>query len=247
MKITSLTLQNFKNYKSESFSFSDKINVICGENAQGKTNLLEAIFFISCVKPIHAKKEKDLISFNENFAKINAEATTSERNISVSIDISASPRKIFVNGIKQQKVTEYIGNIQTVLFIPDDLSMIKEGPSLRRRFLNIAISQLKPNYINALSRYNRVLEQKNKLLKQENVIDKTLLDVYNEKLAQLGAIIIDYRTSFVAELSKEAQKSHYEMSKEKEILQVVYKTDRYISYNIVIIDCDLITHSFIIF
>ena len=139
MKITSLTLQNFKNYKSESFSFSDKINVICGENAQGKTNLLEAIFFISCVKPIHAKKEKDLISFNENFAKINAEATTSERNISVSIDISASPRKIFVNGIKQQKATEYIGNIQTVLFIPDDLSMIKEGPSLRRRFLNIAI------------------------------------------------------------------------------------------------------------
>lgn len=227
MKITSLKLKNFKNYEEESFSFSENINVICGENAQGKTNLLEALFYLSCVKPINVKKEKDLIKFGKNFSKIEAVAETEGRELEIIFDITSSPRRIFVNGIKNQKVTDYIGSIKTVLFTPDDLSMIKEGPALRRRFLNIAISQLKPNYVYALSRYNKILEQKNALLKQEK-IDDTLLDIYNEKLASQGAIIIKYRQEFTDEVSKEASLIHNEMSNGREILQIVYKKDRYI-------------------
>lgn len=227
MKVNSLTLQNFKNYQNQSFSFSDRVNVICGENAQGKTNLLESIFFLSCVKPIHAKREHDLITFGKETAKIHANASSVERNFEIDIDLSASPRKIFVNGIRNPKVTEYIGLLKTVLFIPDDLSMIKEGPAVRRRFMNIAISQLKPNYVHHLSKYNRLLEQKNKLLKQD-YFDDALLDVYNENLAATAAQIILYRSDFIDKIGIEAQKNHYEMSKEREILQVGYKTDRYI-------------------
>lgn len=233
MKIKSLKLSNFKNYKKEEFLFSDRINVISGENAQGKTNLLEAIFYLSCVKTIHAKKERDLIIFDESEASLYAEAESETRNFNVKIDISSTPRRIFVNGVRQEKVTEYIGSLQCVLFIPDDLSMIKEGPNVRRRFLNIAISQLKPNYLSALAVYNKILEQKNKLLKNENV-DDLLLDVYNERLAKYGAIVIKYRRDFVEQLAKEAQKNHYDMSNNEEILQIVYKTDRYITD-----DCDI--------
>ena len=228
MKIKSLKLLNFKNYKEEDFSFSDGINVVSGENAQGKTNLLEAIFYLSCVKTIHAKKERDLILFNEENASLFAEVESDERNFDVKIDISNAPRRIFVNGVRQEKVTEYIGSVRCVLFIPDDLSMIKEGPYIRRRFLNIAISQLKPNYLNALALYNKILEQKNKLLKQENP-DDLLLDIYNEKLAKYGAVVIKYRRDFVKELAKEAAKNHFDMSKGKEKLQILYKTDRYIT------------------
>lgn len=228
MKIKSLKLSNFKNYKEEEFSFSDGINVVSGENAQGKTNLLESIFYLACVKTLHAKKERDLILFNEDNASLFAEVEINERNFDVKIDISNTPRRIFVNGVRQEKVTEYIGSVRCVLFIPDDLSMIKEGPYIRRRFLNIAISQLKPNYLNALALYNKILEQKNKLLKQENP-DILLLDIYNEKLSKYGAIVIKYRRDFVDELSKEAAKNHFDMSNGRENLQISYKTDRYIT------------------
>ncbi len=230
MKIKSLKLKNFKNYRDEEFFFSDNINVICGENAQGKTNLLDALFYISCVKPINAKKERDLIKFGEDFSRIEAIAETEERALNIEIDITNSPRRIFVNGIRNQKVTEYIGSIKTVLFTPDDLSMIKEGPSLRRRFLNIAISQLKPNYIHALSIYNKILEQKNALLKKD-IVDDTLLDIYNEKLSSQGEIIIRYRHEFIEMINKKAAEIHNEMSKGKEKLHIVYKKDRYIDGN----------------
>ena len=228
MQINSLSLKDFKNYSQENFNFSEHINVICGENAQGKTNLLESIFYLSCVKPIHAKKDRDLIAFNQEKAEIQAITSSFDHSDHIKIEISRNPRKIFINKIRQPKVTEYIGFIQSVLFIPDDLSMIKEGPALRRRFLNIAISQLKPNYIHYLSQYNRILEQKNKLLKQHQSIDDLLLDIYNEKLATLGAHLISYRSSFLDKINQEAQKNHSEMSKNREELQILYKTDRYI-------------------
>ena len=233
MKIKSLSLKNFKNYKSADFSFSDRINVISGENAQGKTNLLEAVFYLSCVKTIHAKRERDLILFNEDSASLDALVESENRDFQVKIELSNAPRKIYINGIRQPKVTEYIGSLKCVLFVPDDLSMIKEGPGVRRRFLNIAISQLKPNYLSALSIYNKILEQKNKLLKQESV-DDILLDVYNERLAKYGAVIIKYRRDFIKQLEEVACKNHNEMSNGREILQIVYKTDRYITD-----DCDI--------
>lgn len=232
MIIKHLELNNFKNYKKSKFSFSDSINIIRGDNAQGKTNLLESIFFLSCVKSLHAKRERDLIYFGENCTEIHANTISNGRNIKIDVLLStSSKRKISVNDIRQLRMVDYIGTLQSILFVPDDLTMIKDGPANRRRFLNIAISQLKPNYIHYLSNYNRTLEQKNKLLKSAdfNMQTDALLDVYNERLSNLAAYIMLYRGNFVEELSKIAQQIHYEMSIEHEKLHIVYEFDNYVN------------------
>lgn len=230
MQIKNLKLLNFRNYKFADQDLSPGVNLILGENAQGKTNFLESIFFLSCVKSFHAKNERELILFGENQARIQADVTTRERNLSLRIDLSTTAkRKIYENGILQKKLLDYVGTVQTVLFSPDDLYLIKEGPAIRRRFLNIAISQLKPNYIQALAEYNRIIEHKNKILKTENLSGRNdLLDVFNEKLAHAGAIIIKYRSDFINELLYFAKNIHNEMSGGREILSIRYITDRYI-------------------
>lgn len=230
MVIKNLELTNFRNYKKANQILSPGVNLILGENAQGKTNFLESIFFLSCVKSFHAKNERELILFGESQARIEADVVTRERDLSLRIDLSLNAkRKIYENGILQKKLLDYVGTVQTVLFSPDDLYLIKEGPAIRRRFLNIAISQLKPNYIQALAEYNRIIEHKNKILKNEELSGRCdLLDVFNEKLATSGALIIKYRSDFINELLYFASKIHNEMSGGRENLSLRYVTDRYI-------------------
>ncbi|MEG2857240.1 MAG: DNA replication/repair protein RecF, partial [Clostridia bacterium] len=214
------------------FHFSDGINIIRGNNAQGKTNLLEAIFFLSCAKSFRAKKESELISFGECEAEIKAKIYSYSRCNNIKIGIKKGrKRSIYVNEVKKIKISDYVGTLQSVLFSPDDLFMIKEGPAIRRRFINIAISQLKPIYIHYLSVLNRILEQKSMLLKN-NTDEKQraeLLDIYNIKLAQVGAHIVSYRNDFINEIAEKAKEIHYEMSNNKENLQIVYICDRYIT------------------
>ncbi len=230
MQIKNLKLLNFRNYKFADTDLSPGVNLILGENAQGKTNFLESIFFLSCVKSFHAKNERELILFGKNEARIGADVITRERDLSLRIDLSTNAkRKIYENGILQKKLLDYVGTVQTVLFSPDDLYLIKEGPAIRRRFLNIAISQLKPNYIQTLAEYNRIIEHKNKILKDEAMSGrKELLDVFNEKLAVAGAMLIKYRNDFINELLYFAKNIHNEMSGGREILSIRYITDRYI-------------------
>lgn len=231
MQIKNLKLLNFRNYKFADADLSPGVNLILGENAQGKTNFLESIFFLSCVKSFHAKNERELILFGENEARIGADIITRERDLSLRIDLSTNAkRKIYENGILQKKLLDYVGTVQTVLFSPDDLYLIKEGPAIRRRFLNIAISQLKPNYIQTLAEYNRITEHKSKILKDESMSGrKELLEVFNEKLAISGAMIIKYRCDFINDLLYFARNIHNEMSGGRETLSIRYVTDRYIN------------------
>lgn len=227
MVLHELKLQNFRNIASLSLAADPKVNVIFGDNAQGKTNLLESVFFLSCVKSLHAKKEAELVKFSESDAVILANVLAHSREFEIKINLSATKkRQIFVNGIKQNKLLDYVGLVQTVLFSPDDLNLMRSGPSSRRRFINIALSQLKPKYLQVLSQYQKVLDEKNKLLKQDEIPD-TLLDVYNESLSIYGASIISYRAAFLEGLAMHAKTIHGEMSQTKESFSAVYQTDRY--------------------
>ena len=231
MQLRGLTLQNFRNIESLSLRAENGINVVLGSNAQGKTNLLESIFFLSCVRSFHARKESELVQFTFPDATICADVFSHQREFQIKINLSATKkRQIFVNGIKQTKLLNYVGLVQTVLFSPDDLNLMRNGPSARRRFINIALSQLKPRYLQTLSQYQKVLEEKNKLLKQPVFYGEldTLLDVYNERLATLGASIISYRAAFLEKLAAHAQEIHKEMSQTKETFSAIYQTDRYV-------------------
>lgn len=235
MQLRKLVLQNFRNIEFLSMDAEPGINVILGSNAQGKTNLLESIFFLSCVRSFHARKESELVQFTFPDAGICADVFSHQREFQIKINLSSTKkRQIFVNGIKQQKLLDYVGLVQTVLFSPEDLNLMRSGPSARRRFINIALSQLKPRYLQTLSQYQKVLEEKNKLLKQP-VFSKefeTLLDVYNERLAALGAVIISYRSEFLEKLTFHAQQIHKEMSQVKETFSATYQTDRYVKSSI---------------
>lgn len=215
-------------------SCDPKINVICGNNAQGKTNLLESIFFLSCVRSFHARKEAELVQWDSQDARILANLSAHEREFCIDIHLSASKkRQILVNGIKQTRLLDFVGLAKTVLFSPEDLNLLRGGPAARRKFINIALSQLKPKYLQVLSKYQKVLDEKNKLLKGTQGFSEMdlLLDVYNEQLAVFGASIISYRTEFLDGLARHAREIHREMSHTTEDFSAVYQTDRMVDPN----------------
>lgn len=204
MKIESLCLENFRNYSETRVSFLDGQNLIFGENAQGKTNLLEAIFYLSCLKTFRPGREFDCVMQGKESALLEGEFEAYGRKFNVLCRIKASGRKLLVNGIEQRRPSDHIGLIKTVVFSPDDLKLIKEGPAARRRFMNIAISQMRPNYIRALSEHNKLIENKRKILKMEEGREKyfDFLDVIDEKLAEAYSYIIKERGEFM-NLAKE--------------------------------------------
>ena len=191
MQINSLKLSGFRNYEKEEIVFSDGQNLIFGENAQGKTNLLEAIFYLSCLKPFRGSRDADAIMREQDFAEIVGNFTAYERDVTVKCILSRSGRKLYVNDVFKKSPREHIGLIKTVVFSPDDLQLIKEGPAHRRKYMNIALSQMLPAYIKALSEHNKIIESKRKILKDEENRHKyyDYLDVLNEKLAKCAAYI----------------------------------------------------------
>ena len=206
-----------------------KINVICGKNAQGKTNLLESIFFLSCVRSFHARKEAELVRWDTPDARILANLSAHNRDFSIDIRLSAAKkRQILVNGVKQTRLLDFVGLAKTVVFSPEDLNLLRGGPAARRKFINIALSQLKPKYLQVLTQYQKVLEEKNKLLKNAQNFSEIelLLDVYNEQLSRFGAFVISYRAEFLTALARHAQEIHREMSHTTEEFTAVYQTDR---------------------
>ena len=165
MLITYLKLQNFRNYKNLNLEFINGINIIYGDNAQGKTNILESIFISSIGKSFRTNKDKELIMFNEQFAKIEANFSKSDREGKIKIELNEK-KDIYLNGVKIKKLSDLLGNIHIVIFTPDDISILKNGPSGRRRFLDIFIGQLRPKYIYSLNMYLKALEQRNNYLKR---------------------------------------------------------------------------------
>ncbi len=219
----------FRNIEGEKIEFKDGINVIYGENAQGKTNILEGIYIFARGKSFRAFKDKELINFNSNvgYARMVYESKSGNKELGVEITKSSN-KKFYLNKNKVGKTSEIIGEFRAVLFCPSHLGIIKDSPSIRRKFLDIAISQLRPIYIKMLSKYNTVLENRNAILKmseEERKSYKGILEVYSEELATLSADIANIRIDYVKKLDFWVKRYFEDMTEGKELPCISYETN----------------------
>lgn len=223
MILKNISLKNFRNYKNESFDFSENINIICGNNAQGKTNIVEAVYFLVMGKSFRAVKNTELINFDSEFSSISADIMAYNREINLKYNIFKDKRdEFFIDDVKSKK--EKFLNL--VIFTPDDLFLIKEGPEKRRKFMDMALCQLRPKYMTILKEYNKLLKEKNKILKsldeKPQYID--LLDIYSERMIVFASQIIWYRAMFINKINDFAKIHHSDIAK-SEILNIQYKTN----------------------
>ncbi len=224
MEIKRLILRDFRNASDSDITFKSGVNVICGCNAAGKTNILESIFYFAAGKSFRNCKDREMISFGSDKGQISMVFKTAGVENKMSATLSKQGRRaISIGESSPLRLSEYIGRFRAVIFTPDHLSLVKGSPENRRRFLDLAICQSFPRYASSLSEYNRVLAQKNALLKKGNVVDE-LLEVYNERLATLAAIITVNRRKYVSKLEEEAKKFLFDMSGNKEELRLVYQS-----------------------
>lgn len=226
MLITNLKLQNFRNYEQLNIDFNKGINIIYGDNAQGKTNILEAIFITSLGKSFRTNKEKELIKMGELFSKIEVEFLKSDRDGKIKIEIS-DKKNIFVNGVKIKKLSELLGIIHIVIFTPDDINILKNGPAQRRRFLDIFIGQLRPNYIYCLNMYLKALEQRNNYLKQIKFENKSeeFLDIWDEKISEYAEKVFKYRFEFINKIKNKIKSVHNIITENNEDIDIEYLSD----------------------
>ena len=227
MKLCRIALDGFRNYTDFTADFSPGVNVIWGENAQGKTNLLEAIGFLSGARSHRARGDKELISFHRDRGTITAEVTSRGRDFLLEVQLfRGARRRLFVNHVKCKTAAELGGIVQTVLFCPEDLALIKAGAAERRSFLDHAICQLRPRYAEALAQYNKLLDHKTRILrdweKHPSLLD--VLEDFNEAMARAGALVIHYRAHFVRKLAEKAAQIQTEFSGGRETLALHYAT-----------------------
>ena len=226
MLITNLKIKNFRNYEDLNLKLNKNINIFYGNNAQGKTNIIESIFLCAIGKSFRSNKDKEMIKFNEDFLNIEINYEKSDRDGKIKIDIS-DKKDIYLNGIKAKKLSELIGKINIVLFTPDDINILKDGPKMRRRFLDIMISQLRPNYIYYLNMYAKTLEQRNIYLKQIKFENKNpeILDVWDLKLAEFGEKIFNYRKEFIEKIKNKINLIHKNITNNNEEIKIEYISD----------------------
>ncbi len=225
MKIKKIYLNNYRNYSDLRIDFSDGLNVIVGANAQGKTNLLEAIYMCSIGRSLRVNKEKQTINFDKNNAQIIVEIEKKYGRSTIDIILSRNAKKtVRINKIPIKKIGELMGELKAVFFSPDELKLIKESPEDRRRFMDISISQMSKNYFYMLNKYEKILANRNKLLKEE-LNKKTLketLDIWNEQLATVGSKIIINRINFLKTLTPYAKLSHKYLTQDSEDIDLEY-------------------------
>ncbi|MBR4289402.1 MAG: DNA replication/repair protein RecF [Oscillospiraceae bacterium] len=228
MRLNKLELQNFRNYEQLSLDFEPGVNLIVGNNAQGKTNLLEAISYAGSGKSFRAQKQAEMIRFGADFAEIDARVSAQEREQELRFVLfsGSRPRQVWRNGAKKKTVAEIAGVLPTVLFCPEDLMVLKTGAAQRRRLGDHGLCALRPNYDAALTEYNRILEQKSRILKDhfENPALLEILPEYNMRLCQVGALLISYRARYYDSLGKAAAKYHGQFSGGAEEFLLEYKT-----------------------
>lgn len=226
MRIDRIALSGFRNYEWETVGFDSGINIISGNNAQGKTNLLEAIFLLSEGRSFRTRFDRELINFKFSSASVLADISSRGRDQTVKIELrQGSAKKITVNGVKKT-AAELSGTLSTVLFCPDDLNIIKDGASVRRRLLDNAISQIRPQYAEYLSEFNRLYEHKTRILKDWHEKPSLLntLDEFSDAMCRCSARLIRYRASYTDRISEAAAPIHREFSGKGETLSVAYKT-----------------------
>ncbi|MBR3614316.1 MAG: DNA replication/repair protein RecF [Clostridia bacterium] len=224
MHIKNILLENFRNYDNQEIELNENINIIYGNNAQGKTNIIESVFLCAYGKSFRAKKDQELIKFDKENCKVEVSYSKIDREGTIKAEIR-DKKTFFANGVKQNKISDIIGKINIVIFTPDDIEIIKDGPQKRRRFLDMMISSLRPNYLHLLNSYNKILEQRNNYLRQIKLENKnpSMLDIWDEQLSEYSFKIFEYRKYFVDKISNSIEDIHSLITKSgKEGIKIKY-------------------------
>ena len=227
MNIQSLTLRDFRNYETAALELSSGVNVFCGENAQGKTNILEAVGLLSTTRLFRSGQKREAIRFGARQAEVEAAFFAEKRDMTIRALIPSAGRvQLTVNGIRQKRLSDAAGILRTVLFCPEDLMMIREGAAARRRFIDIALCQLRPNYARYLSEYNKLHENKIRILKDAEEKPSLLdtLDDFSLRMSMVGGHIIRYRAYYLRYLMEKAKGIHASISGKEEQLDYRYST-----------------------
>ena len=228
MRLCELKLRDFRNYEELELEASPGVNLIVGDNAQGKTNLLEALVYLGSGRSFRTQKSAELVRFGAAFADLEAKVFSEEREQTLRTVVfpGKRPRQLWRNGVKKKSAAECAGVLNTVLFCPEDLLVLKSGASARRKLGDMALCQLRPNYDAALAEYNRLLENKSKILKErfDNPAWLEILPEYNLRLCQVGALLISYRARFFESLGREASVYHGQFSGGAEEFTLDYHT-----------------------
>ncbi len=224
MYIRSIELKNFRNYKNLNIEFGNKINLLTGENAQGKTNLIEAIYMLGFARSFRTSRDTEVISFDEKAANIIAETESDDIRNRISIEIREEGKFVRVNGKNIKKTKDLLDKVYTVIFSPEDLKLVKDVPDKRRRFIDRELSKIRPSYFDNINRYNKVLKQRNAYLKEDE-IRSDILDIWNNEIAVYGKKVIEKRREFIELLEKTSSEIHRSISGEKEILTLDYEAN----------------------
>ena len=227
MRALSIDLKNYRNFDIERFTPGENINIIYGDNAQGKTNLIEAIWLFTGGRSFRSAKDAELIKFGSDFAKLDMEFFSCGRNQTASIVIEGKRRRVTLNKVEKKSAASLVGSFCAVVFSPNHLSLVKDGPAGRRRFIDSALCQIKPAYCSAVLKYNHILNQRNRLLKEiknrESLIDT--LDVWDENLSFYGAAIVKERIEYIELVKSKAERFYSGISDGKENFSVFYKSN----------------------
>ncbi|WP_311198584.1 DNA replication/repair protein RecF [Jeotgalibaca sp. MA1X17-3] len=227
MILKDITLRHFRNYEELILSFSDGINVFLGENAQGKTNLMEAIYALSMARSPRTSNEREMIQWQEDHAHVSGNIVKKNSRYPLELHFSKKGKMAKVNHLEQKRLSQYVGTLNVVLFAPEDLDLVKGSPVNRRKFLDMELGQMSQVYLHELVQYQRVLKQRNLYLKHlliGKAKDKVYLDVLTEQMVTAGANIIEFRLEFIEKLEKWAYALHYQISNDKEELSIRYKS-----------------------
>lgn len=222
MFIKRLELKNFRNYKDLNLQFVSGVNILTGDNAQGKTNILESLFFCAFGRSHRTSRDSEMFLFDSPFTKIITEVKRERLDKKIDVTFTQGKKFIEINGRKIKKMEDLLGNLNVVIFSPEDLKVVKESPGVRRRFLDMEICALDRIYYHNLVSYNKVLAERNNLLKMRNV-DFNILDIYDEKLSQYGSLIELKRKEYLSSLNYEARVIHREITNDKEEIEFLYK------------------------
>jgi len=226
MIIKSLELSDYRNYGSLNITFDKGTNILFGDNAQGKTNILEAIYICATTKSHKLSKDKEIIKFGKDEAHIRTFIEKDGIETRVDMHLRSSKSKgIAIDGVKIKKAAELLGLLKVVFFSPEDLSIIKNGPAERRRFIDMELCQLDNFYIYNMNNYNKIVNQRNNLLKNlyNNYELKDTLGIWDEQLISYGSKIIERRKQFIEQLNDIVGNLHYKISGEKENMRLVYE------------------------
>lgn len=227
MRIDGIELRQFRSYEKAAFAFSPDVNIVCGDNGRGKTNLLEAVWLLTGVRSWRAARKSVLVRWEQERALLRARVLAHGRPCEVRLELPAAGRALAtVNGVRLRRQSELSETLRCVLFSPEDLTLVKGPAAARRDFLDDALCQLRPRYAEALGRYQYLLDSKNKLLRDENqrAYAEKLLPDFDAQLASLGAVLIGYRARFCRELGRQAALLHGEISGGRETLTLRYQT-----------------------